>query len=261
MNSETKSINPIIDPKPINELVTDFNELLSPGQFIEELFSSIPGAFYFIKNRSGQFISGTDSFAVLMGSDKIENIIGKTDFDLVPDFLAKHFQAGDDQVYESGKPIFNQVELVPTESGSLDWHSTSKVPLFGKDNTIVGLAGVARLILDGDAVYSHHPEMLSIVNFLRDNFTQKISMAEVANHANISVSKQERLFKKMFGTTPLMYLQKIRLNAACKKLCKTKQELSTIAIETGFNDQTNMTRAFRQELKITPLKYRKNFSP
>ena len=57
-----------------------------------------------------------------------------------------------------------------------------------------------------------------------------------------------------------MYLRRTRLNAACKLLRETKNELSQIAVDCGFNDQTNMTRAFRLELKITPLRYRRRFS-
>ena len=57
-----------------------------------------------------------------------------------------------------------------------------------------------------------------------------------------------------------MYLRRTRLNAACKMLRETAVGLAEIAVQCGFNDQTNMTRAFRQELKITPLKYRRSFS-
>jgi transcriptional regulator GlxA family with amidase domain len=57
-----------------------------------------------------------------------------------------------------------------------------------------------------------------------------------------------------------MYLRKTRLNAACKILRSTKVGLCEIPVQCGFNDQTSMTRAFRQELKITPLKYRRSFS-
>ncbi|MBL6920138.1 MAG: helix-turn-helix domain-containing protein, partial [Puniceicoccaceae bacterium] len=45
-----------------------------------------------------------------------------------------------------------------------------------------------------------------------------------------------------------------------KLLRSTKVGLSEIPVQCGFNDQTSMTRAFRQELKITPLKYRRSFS-
>jgi transcriptional regulator GlxA family with amidase domain len=55
-------------------------------------------------------------------------------------------------------------------------------------------------------------------------------------------------------------LRRTRLNAACKMLRETSAELAEVAVQCGFNDQTSMTRAFRQELKITPLKYRRSFS-
>jgi AraC-like DNA-binding protein len=37
-----------------------------------------------------------------------------------------------------------------------------------------------------------------------------------------------------------------------------KHSIQEVAIACGFNDQTNMTRAFTQELKITPYKYLKS---
>jgi transcriptional regulator GlxA family with amidase domain len=102
--------------------------------------------------------------------------------------------------------------------------------------------------------------MRRIVDYVRAHYREKLSVGEMANVGGISVSSQERLFKKTFGLTPLMYLRRTRLNAACKTLRQTRVGLAEIAVQCGFNDQTNMTRAFRQELKITPLKYRKNFS-
>ena len=57
-----------------------------------------------------------------------------------------------------------------------------------------------------------------------------------------------------------MYLQKTRLNAACAMLRNSHIDLARIAKDCGFNDQTSMTRLFRLELKITPLKYRRRFS-
>jgi AraC family L-rhamnose operon regulatory protein RhaS len=102
--------------------------------------------------------------------------------------------------------------------------------------------------------------MYEIVNFVKSNFREKLSVSDMAKVGGISVSSQERLFRKTFGLTPLMYLRRTRLNAACKLLRETKNQLSKIAIDCGFNDQTNMTRAFRLELKITPLRYRRRFS-
>jgi AraC-like DNA-binding protein len=245
---------------PAQKSKCDFYEALRPDPFISSLFDSVPGAYFFVKDRESRFMDGSRSFARTLGADSMEALIGKTDYDISPDFLADAFYADDQKVMASAEPIYNRIELVPAGDGSLDWLCTSKIPLFGHDGAVVGLAGVARMIRDSDELYADHPEMHRIVDYVREHYRRKISVSDMAAVAGISVSSQERLFKKTFGLTPLMYLRKTRLNAACKSLRETDKNLSHIAEECGFNDQTNMTRAFRLELKITPLRYRRRFS-
>ncbi|MDP4609612.1 MAG: AraC family transcriptional regulator [Opitutales bacterium] len=232
---------------------------LRPGQLMDALFDAIPGAYYFVKDADSRFMGGSLSFARTLGESSVEGLIGKTDYDYSPDFLADAFYEDDRSVLETGIAISDKIELVPSADGSLDWLCTTKMPLCDSKGAIVGLAGVARIIRDTDAVYSDHPEMHLIVDHVRAHYREKLSTADMAKIGGISVSKQERLFRKIFGLTPLMYLQKTRLNAACALLRSTDTDLSKIAVECGFNDQTNMTRAFRLELKITPLKYRRRF--
>lgn len=237
-----------------------FFSSLAQGQLMDELFDSVPGAYFFVKDRESRFMGGSRSFAETMGEAGIETMIGKTDYDYSPDFLADAFRKDDEQVMSTGKPISNQIELVPASDGSLDWLCTSKIPLRDDEGEVIGLAGVSRIISDTDAVYADHPEMRLIVDFVRNNYREKLTVADMARVGGISVSSQERLFHKTFGLTPLMYLRKTRLNAACKLLRDSDLGLSDIAVQCGFNDQTNMTRAFRLELKITPLRYRRRFS-
>jgi len=123
----------------------------------------------------------------------------------------------------------------------------------------VGLAGVTRVVDDSDDLYRDHPEMHRIIEFIAGTFRDKVTIADMAHSAGISVSSVERLFRKMFEVTPLMYLRKTRLNAACRLLRQNGMSLQDISKECGFNDQPGMTRAFRQELKITPLRYRQRF--
>jgi AraC-like DNA-binding protein len=233
---------------------------LRPAQLMESLFDCVPGAYFFVKDRASRFMAGGRNFAQTLGESSIDAMIGRTDYDYSPDFLADAFYADDQRVISTGQAIYNNIELVPSADGSLDWLCTTKVPLFDNDGKVAGLAGVSRIIRDSDAVYVEHPEMRRIVDYVRAHYREKLSVGEMANVGGISVSSQERLFKKTFGLTPLMYLRRTRLNAACKTLRQTRVGLAEIAVQCGFNDQTNMTRAFRQELKITPLKYRKNFS-
>lgn len=204
-------------------------------------------------------MGGSDSFARTLGADSPDALVGRTDHDFSPDFLADAFLADDQHVLKTGEAIRNRIELVPTADGSLDWLITNKVPLYDTRGTVVGLAGVARRIRDSEAVYAEHPEMRRIVDYVRQNYRKKVSVTDMARVGGISARSQERLFRKTFGLTPLMYLKKIRLNAACKALREGQQGLSEISVECGFNDQTGMTRAFRQELRISPLRYRHRF--
>ncbi len=251
-------------PRPLNEselrdAQSEFLGRLRPGQLVEGLFDVIPGVFYFVKDLESRFMGGSLSFAQSMGVSTVAELIGKTDYDFSPDFLADAFYADDQSVMVGAKEIHDKVELVPAADGSLDWLSTTKIPLYGNNASVVGLAGVARIIRDDDRVYADHPEMHRIVHHVRGHYREKMSVADMANVGGISVSSQERLFRKIFGLTPLMYLRKTRLNAACAMLRGTSTGLAQIAIECGLTDQTNMTRAFRLELKITPLKYRRRF--
>ena len=237
-----------------------FLSSLASGQLLFELFDSILGAHYFVKDIHSRFIGGNKSFADALGEPSVDAIISKTDYDYSQNFMADAFYADDQAVIQSGVPLRDNIELVSSRDGSLDWLCTTKIPLRSQGGSIVGLAGVARIIQDSDSVYAGHPEMYEIVNFVKTSFRKKLCVSDMARVGRISVSSQERLFRKTFCLTPLMYLRRTRLNAACKLLRETKNELSQIAVDCGFNDQTNMTRAFRLELKITPLRYRRRFS-
>lgn len=237
-----------------------FFSTLAPGQLVEELFDSVPGAYFFVKDRKSRFMGGSRSFAQTLGEEGMNSMVGKTDYDFSPDFLADAFFRDDQRVMTTGQSIFSQIELVPSADGSLDWLCTTKIPLRDSQSEVVGLAGVSRIISDSDSVYADHPEMHRIVKFVRAHYREKLSVADMAKFGGVSISSQERLFRKTFGLTPLMYLRKTRLNSACKLLRESDVCLSDIAVQCGFNDQTNMTRAFRLELKITPLRYRRRFS-
>jgi len=239
-------------------LYQSFVGKLRPGQLVEALIDSVPGLYYFIKDRESRFVGANLRFAKTLGEPSVDRIIGKTDFDYSADFLAEAFQADDRVVMTTGVAVINKVELVPNRN-ALDWVVTSKIPLWGKDGTVVGMAGLTRSIQESESIYHDHPEMRYIAEHVKQGFRHRITIADMASVAGISPSSVDRLFRKTFGITPFMYLRKIRLNAACALLRGGVMNLVDIAVQCGFNDQASMTRAFRMELKITPLRYRNRF--
>jgi len=244
--------------KPCGKSVPHFLSALRPGQMLEVLFDAVPDAHFFVKDPQSRFLAASRSFLRLVGVSDIEELIGRTDHDFSADFLADAFLADDRRVMESGCPIINQVELVPT-GDSLDWLTTTKVPLYDAGGKIAGLAGITRLTRDSDVIYRDHPELRRIVDYIRKNFRRRIPAADLAKAAGISVSSVERLFRKAFGMTPRRYRKWTMLNAACQALRDTDHPLGRVARECGFGDQASMTRDFRGELNLTPRKCRIRF--
>jgi AraC-like DNA-binding protein len=242
-----------VKPEQIN-----FLQQLRPGQFLEGLFDAIPGAHLFVKDRAGRFVSASLGFVRIMGAESLDELLGRTDYDFSADFLAEGFVADDRRVMETGQPLLDKVEMVP-QGESLDWVFTSKIPLYGRDGCIVGLAGVLRLSRMGDALYGRHPEMRPIVEFIRDHFRERIGVKDFARIGDLSVSSVERRFRKTFGMSPAKYLKKTRLNAACRLLRTSEEPVTRISEMCGFNDPTAMSRDFRQQLHITPRDYRSRY--
>ena len=68
-----------------------------------------------------------------------------------------------------------------------------------------------------------------------------------------------RIFTRETGITPAKYIEKLRLEAACRFLMETQYTLETISLECGLVNIDNMRRLFVKHLKITPSDYRKRF--
>jgi len=245
-------------PYPPTESFDQFFKDLRPGQFLEALFEAVPNAHLFIKDSKGRFVAASEGFALQMGAANVNALIGKTDHDFTPHFIADAFVKDDLYVLRTGKPIIQKVELVPAQN-SLDWLTTTKIPLYGNSGKIIGLAGVIRKTEDSDELYRENPVVHKIVDQIGNSYSQKISVQEMASLGAISASTVERLFRSTFGISPLKYVKKVRLHAACKKLRTTTKSLSIIARECGFTDPTSMSRDFRSELKINPRSYRNSF--
>ena len=74
-------------------------------------------------------------------------IIGKTDYDLSPAYLADQFRLDDEHVL-SGQRIVNRIEQVGHPDGRTVWNVTNKIPILDAQGAIIGTAGITRP-LDG----------------------------------------------------------------------------------------------------------------
>ncbi|HRE12619.1 MAG TPA: helix-turn-helix domain-containing protein [Usitatibacteraceae bacterium] len=70
-----------------------------------------------------------------------------------------------------------------------------------------------------------------------------------------------RAFRRHHRVTPGAWARAIRLERAAAALARNRDELSDIALEAGFFDQSHFTRAFRGAFGLTPAAFRRKSAP
>lgn len=98
------------------------------------------------------------------------------------------------------------------------------------------------------------------IKLMRENLKGGVTLAQLADAANLSHFHFHRLFKSAYEITPLQYFNRLRMKEVCKLLTKTKKPISIIATTCGFEDQSAFTRLFKKEFKQTPVAYRRSKS-
>lgn len=91
--------------------------------------------------------------------------------------------------------------------------------------------------------------------YLHDNCTRNITLAELVDECGISGRHLHHAFSRRFGLPPHAYLLNIRIGWA-KALLLQGTPISQIGHEMGYADQSHFTRCFHRLVGVTPLQYR-----
>lgn len=94
------------------------------------------------------------------------------------------------------------------------------------------------------------------VEFLRDGATDPVRVADVAQAVGVHPVHLARVFRRHLGLSPGEYLRRVRVHAAMERIERTADSLALIAFQSGFCDQSELTKAFRREMGTTPAAFR-----
>ncbi|HYF32211.1 MAG TPA: AraC family transcriptional regulator [Chitinophagaceae bacterium] len=93
--------------------------------------------------------------------------------------------------------------------------------------------------------------------YMTRNFSEDISLMEIARHCHVSPFHFSRIFKTFTNASPHQYLLGLRLKNAELLLLDTAQPVADIAFTSGFNSLEHFTAAFRQKYQLAPARYRR----
>lgn len=95
------------------------------------------------------------------------------------------------------------------------------------------------------------------LDYIEEHLAEEIRNETLAGIAGLSLFYYQRLFKRLVRKTVQEYIKLRRLARAAEDLKDIKRKILDTALDYGFSDHANFTRAFRETYQITPEEYRK----
>lgn len=235
----------------MTKLVFDSLDSLDQNFAILEM---IPDTHVWAKDASGVFVFGNQLFYQRFAMLSLDELLGKTDYDLAPAHRAERYRADDLNVLK-GQCVTDRLELIGGAS-AVEWFVTSKWPICDPDDRIMGTCGISRHLNPSEGETIAFRELRAPIDFIRQHFAERIAVDDLASACNLSVSALERRFRKHLERTPHQYLTEVRLDNARRLLRDTRKPVGTIALETGFADHSHFTRAYKKHFGVAPSQAR-----
>jgi AraC-like DNA-binding protein len=100
------------------------------------------------------------------------------------------------------------------------------------------------------------PTTYTFKQIIEANLFSQLTIEELAQQNNLSVSSFKREFAKLYNDTPANYIKARKLEKAAELLQVSDQRITEIAFDCGFNDLANFTKSFTSKYSVSPTNYR-----
>ena len=99
-----------------------------------------------------------------------------------------------------------------------------------------------------------------VLAYVQNHLYDHITLAEAANHFNLSYSYFSRMFHRSTGETFTKYLTRIRMKEACRRMI-SGEKMNEISESLGYQNAANFTRACTREFGMSPASWLKKNRP
>jgi len=100
----------------------------------------------------------------------------------------------------------------------------------------------------------------ALLEWIRDNLDKPLSVSDIAAQGALSMRTLARRFHEQTGTTPLRWLQEVRVRRAQYLLEMTTLSIEEITTQTGFGTANNLRDRFVRVVGVPPSAYRLSFA-
>jgi AraC family transcriptional regulator len=92
---------------------------------------------------------------------------------------------------------------------------------------------------------------------LNDGAFEPFLLSDIARATHVDVAYLSRAFRRVEGCTMGEYRRRLRARKAASLLGKGRMPLAEVAFAAGFADQSHLSRVFKAEFGVTPLRYQR----
>ncbi len=188
--------------------------------------------------------------------------------DLPPDVLVKTFIALADtcpspQLGEVAETFVSPIDaevldalarLLPATDDAIDRHLIAPLVV---EEIIVRLlrSEAATAIRNVTGITRTATRVQIAIQFIRENFSQPLSVEQLANHVAMSSSHFAHSFREISGVSPMRYLRNVRLEEARTLMLGTGIRAGEAATRVGFESAAHFTREFKNRFDASPTEY------
>nr|WP_244513435.1 bifunctional transcriptional activator/DNA repair enzyme AdaA [Oceanobacillus limi] len=94
---------------------------------------------------------------------------------------------------------------------------------------------------------------------IENNYSQKMTLDEMAAMVGVSPFHLNRLFKDRTGNTPRMYLEKVRITKAKELLVTTTLNSTEIGYQVGYQSISSFYHAFKRGTGLSPSQFQARY--
>ncbi len=109
----------------------------------------------------------------------------------------------------------------------------------------------------GETLVSTQVRLQMMMQYIHENYREKILLEDISNHGTVSKSTALNLFRRYLDDTPVHYLLRYRLQESAKLLVTTEKKIAVISEYSGFDNVEYFCKMFKKYYKMTPTEYRR----
>jgi transcriptional regulator GlxA family with amidase domain len=101
---------------------------------------------------------------------------------------------------------------------------------------------------------SQSQQIAKAIGWLKSNYSQAISMDELAAQANMSTSTFHHHFRSLTALSPLQYQKQLRLQEARRLMLAERMDAANAAFQVGYESPSQFNREYNRLFGAPPLR-------